>query len=134
MQPYASSQYTRVQVLLAIDGSGPMAKMATQQSRRRKTSAKAAAAAAGTRGLSPLLLTPGTQFMERLEEALVYWIYSELSTHRGRHLRILLSGSDAPGEATRSRCCCPSSAVPQLASCASSGRARRLWGSSALPE
>jgi len=83
-------------VLLAIDGSGPMAKMATQQSRRRKTATKRAFADA--RGLSPLLLTPGTQFMERLEEALVYWICSELSTARGRHLRILLSGSDAPGE------------------------------------
>ena len=29
-------------VLLAIDGSGPMAKMATQQSRRRKTASKRA--------------------------------------------------------------------------------------------
>ena len=55
-------------VLLAIDGSGPMAKMATQQSRRRKTATKRAFADA--RGLSPPLLTPGTQFMERLEEAL----------------------------------------------------------------
>ena len=129
-------------VLLAIDGAGPMAKMATQQARRRKTSAKAAA----RRGLSPLLLTPGTQFMTHLEEALVYWSCSELSTQRGRgrgwqkplariylmhrqpmavgspspartrrlcasganprsgspcagrHLRILISGADAPGE------------------------------------
>ena len=55
-------------VLLAIDGSGPMAKMATQQSRRRKTASKRALAD-GARGLSPLLLTPGTQFMERLEQA-----------------------------------------------------------------
>ena len=81
----AVSRRALMQVLLAIDGSGPMAKMATQQSRRRKTATKRAFADA--RGLSPLLLTPGTQFMERLEQALVYWICSELGTARGRRLR-----------------------------------------------
>ena len=80
-------------VLLALDGPGPMAKMATQHKSRLKTSTKT-----HSRGISPLRLTPGTAFMAKLEESLTYFACSEASTYRGRQLRYLISGSDAPGE------------------------------------
>ena len=80
-------------VLLALDGPGPMAKMATQHKSRLKTSTKKS-----KRGISPLRLTPGTAFMAKLEESLTYFACSEASTYRGRQLRYLVSGSDAPGE------------------------------------
>ena len=80
-------------VLLALDGPGPMAKMATQHKSRLKTSTKTR-----SRGISPLRLTPGTAFMAKLEESLTYFACSEASTYRGRQLRYLVSGSDAPGE------------------------------------
>ena len=50
------------------------------------------------RGISSLVATPGTKFMRRFEEALLFFVCSELSTYRARGLRFLVSGADVPGE------------------------------------
>ena len=101
-------------VILALDGPAPVAKVATQRARRLKTQRKdekiAAARARDAKaaksskkkkreqGISSLLATPGTYFMADLENALLYFVCSELSTWRARGLSFLISGADVPGE------------------------------------
>ena len=90
-------------VLLALDGPAPVAKISTQRARRHRTSRREAAgregSAKGGRGaVSSLHATPGTSFMRKLEEALIFFACSELSTMRARHLSFLVSGSEVPGE------------------------------------
>jgi 5'-3' exonuclease len=63
-------------VLLALDGPAPLAKLSTQRARRQKVLQKKAR----RRGISSLVATPGTAFMARLEQALLYFICSELAT------------------------------------------------------
>ena len=83
----------RQHVLLALDGPAPLAKMATQRERRRKSADKST-----EKGLSPLYATPGTIFMQRLEEALVYFCCEQLCTQRGSGLTFHVSGAETPGE------------------------------------
>jgi hypothetical protein len=49
-----------------------------------------------------LAITPGTQFMERAEEAVLYWAWQRLSNLRGKmqiqNCRIYISPSSVPGE------------------------------------
>ena len=79
-------------VLLAVDGAAPLAKLATQRKRRGSASQRK------HKGVPGLCATPGTRFMARLEQALIYWCCQELSAYRARHLTFELSGSDVPGE------------------------------------
>ena len=83
----------RATLLLALDGPAPLAKMATQRERRRKSADKST-----EKGLSPLYATPGTSFMQRLEEALVYFCCEQLCTQRGSGLTFHVSGAETPGE------------------------------------
>ena len=83
----------RQHVLLALDGPAPLAKMATQRERRRKSADRLT-----EKGLSPLYATPGTIFMQRLEEALVYFCCEQLCTQRGSGLTFHVSGAETPGE------------------------------------
>ena len=90
-------------VLLALDGPAPVAKISTQRSRRHRTSRREAAGREGSRkggrgAVSSLHATPGTSFMRKLEEALIFFACSELNTMRARHLSFLVSGSEVPGE------------------------------------
>ena len=84
-------------VVLALDGPAPAAKISTQRSRRMKTSKKEGKFQ-DRRGVSSLVATPGTRFMRMLEDALVYFVCSELTTQRAKGIRFLVSGSDVPGE------------------------------------
>ena len=92
-------------VLLAVDGPAPVAKLSTQRQRRARTARRELVAAEKIkdrderpRGISSLVATPGTKFMRRFEEALLFFVCSELSTYRARGLRFLVSGADVPGE------------------------------------
>ena len=82
----------RSHVLLAIDGAAPLAKLATQRKRRGSASQRK------RKGVPGLCATPGTRFMARLEQSLIYWCCQELSAQRARHLTFEISGSDVPGE------------------------------------
>jgi len=82
----------RSHVLLAVDGAAPLAKLATQRKRRGSASQRK------PKGVPGLCATPGTRFMARLEQALIYWCCQELSSQRAKHLTFELSGSDVPGE------------------------------------
>ena len=85
-------------VLLALDGPAPVAKLATQRTRRLKTLRKEASESEPSRGVTTLVATPGTAFMRRLEDALVFFVCGELGTQRARGLSFFLSGADVPGE------------------------------------
>ena len=82
-------------VLLALDGPAPRAKLETQRRRRIKLAAKEAR---DERGLSTMLITPGTSYMAELHDALLYLCCAELQTARARNLEYLLSPADSAGE------------------------------------
>ena len=56
-------------LVLALDGAAPIAKIVTQRRRREAAVAKSGVAD----GVSPLLITPGTAFMDYVSEALEYY-------------------------------------------------------------
>eukprot|EP00741_Cyanophora_paradoxa_P009269 tig00001493_g8979.t1 len=83
-------------VWFVLDGPGPLAKVNTQRARRgKKQSGKAA-----ERELvvDPLMLTPGTHFMLRLENALEYYICQRVQGGKYRNVRFFISSARRAGE------------------------------------
>ncbi|XP_018800269.1 PREDICTED: 5'-3' exoribonuclease 1 [Bactrocera latifrons] len=93
---------------MAVDGVAPRAKMNQQRSRRFRSAkdAEILEAKAKSRGevreterFDSNCITPGTEFMVRLQEALRYFIKSKISSDPlWQKCRVILSGHDAPGE------------------------------------
>uniref|UniRef100_A0A8R7Q2N1 Xrn1 N-terminal domain-containing protein n=1 Tax=Triticum urartu TaxID=4572 RepID=A0A8R7Q2N1_TRIUA len=106
---------------LAVDGVAPRAKMNQQRARRFK-SAKAAKEAELEESLmrerftaqgkevlprddapcevsDPNIITPGTEFMEKLSAALEYYVRARLSSDpRWKGIKVILSDANVPGE------------------------------------
>ncbi|KAI4964784.1 hypothetical protein ZWY2020_059557 [Hordeum vulgare] len=106
---------------LAVDGVAPRAKMNQQRARRFK-SAKAAKEAELEENLmrerfraqgkevlprddatgevsDPNIITPGTEFMEKLSAALEYYVRARLSSDpRWKDVKVILSDANVPGE------------------------------------
>ncbi|XP_073829964.1 5'-3' exoribonuclease pacman [Musca autumnalis] len=93
---------------MAIDGVAPRAKMNQQRSRRFRSAKEAETLEklALSRGevreherFDSNCITPGTEFMDRLHEALRYFIKSKISADPlWQKCRVILSGHNAPGE------------------------------------
>ncbi|XP_054727908.1 5'-3' exoribonuclease 1 isoform X2 [Anastrepha obliqua] len=93
---------------MAVDGVAPRAKMNQQRSRRFRSAkdAEILEAKAKSRGevreherFDSNCITPGTEFMTRLHEALRYFVKSKISSDPlWQKCRVILSGQDAPGE------------------------------------
>ena len=62
-------------LVLALDGAAPIAKIVTQRRRREAAVAKSGVAD----GVSPLLITPGTAFMDFVSEAVEHYAASRLA-------------------------------------------------------
>jgi hypothetical protein len=82
----------RLAVVFAFDGVAPMAKLMTQ--RRRRESSKRD----GKYKMSPLHLTPGTEFMRGAAEAMRHYASTKLLDSRYKEVRFYISGADIPGE------------------------------------
>uniref|UniRef100_H3DJR6 5'-3' exoribonuclease 1 n=1 Tax=Tetraodon nigroviridis TaxID=99883 RepID=H3DJR6_TETNG len=95
---------------MAVDGVAPRAKMNQQRGRRFSRSAKEAEEkikkALDKGEVLPTearfdsnCITPGTDFMARLQEQLEYFVHSKLSTDKlWQNVRVYLSGHETPGE------------------------------------
>ena len=67
-------------LVLALDGAAPIAKIVTQRRRREAAASKASSASASDAPrVSPLLITPGTAFMDLVSEAVEYYAESRLA-------------------------------------------------------
>ena len=94
---------------MALDGVAPRAKMNQQRQRRFRSAAEAASQLqlAKQRGevvgdLQPFdsnQITPGTEFMKRLSDALKYFIRRKMKEDSAwQRIKVVLSGSEVPGE------------------------------------
>ncbi|PVU93212.1 hypothetical protein BB561_003403 [Smittium simulii] len=94
---------------IAVDGVAPLAKINEQRARRyrkilEEQESKAAAGANDPKNTSKIpfdsnCITPGTEFMERLSNALKYYIYQNLAKDMPfKDLEIIYSGYNSPGE------------------------------------
>lgn len=98
-------------VYLAIDGVAPRAKMNQQRSRRFRSAkereeehARALREdpmykASGVEPFDSNCITPGTQFMAELTEALAYFVHKRVTEDAAwRSCEVILSGAEVPGE------------------------------------
>ncbi|PNT64151.1 hypothetical protein BRADI_4g25132v3 [Brachypodium distachyon] len=109
---------------LALDGVAPRAKMNQQRARRFKSAIAAKDAEVEEKLLrerfraegkellppppvpvdaeallDPNVITPGTEFMEKLSAALQYYVRARLNAHpRWKHLKVIMSDANVPGE------------------------------------
>ncbi|XP_049332694.1 5'-3' exoribonuclease 1 isoform X2 [Astyanax mexicanus] len=94
---------------MAVDGVAPRAKMNQQRGRRFRSAKEAEDKIKKALEKGEVLptearfdsncITPGTEFMARLQEQLKYFVHSKLSTDRmWQGVRVYLSGHETPGE------------------------------------
>ncbi|XP_063077611.1 5'-3' exoribonuclease 1-like isoform X2 [Engraulis encrasicolus] len=94
---------------MAVDGVAPRAKMNQQRGRRFKTAKEAEDKIKKAMEKGEVLpkearfdsncITPGTDFMAKLQEQLKYFVHSKLSTDRlWQGVKVYLSGHETPGE------------------------------------
>ncbi|XP_076837756.1 5'-3' exoribonuclease 1 isoform X2 [Brachyhypopomus gauderio] len=94
---------------MAVDGVAPRAKMNQQRGRRFRSAKEAEDKIKKALEKGEVLptearfdsncITPGTEFMARLQEQLKYFVHKKLSTDRMWHgVRVYLSGHETPGE------------------------------------
>ena len=94
---------------MALDGVAPRAKMNQQRQRRFRSAAEAASALQLARQRGDVLgdlqpfdsnqITPGTEFMKRLSDALKYFIRRKMKEDSAwQRIKVVLSGSEVPGE------------------------------------
>ncbi|KAI4897691.1 hypothetical protein NFI96_015716 [Prochilodus magdalenae] len=94
---------------MAVDGVAPRAKMNQQRGRRFRSAKEAEDKIKKALEKGEVLptearfdsncITPGTEFMARLQEQLKYFVHNKLSTDRmWQGVRVYLSGHETPGE------------------------------------
>eukprot|EP00211_Chloroparvula_japonica_P000989 CAMPEP_0119125512 /NCGR_PEP_ID=MMETSP1310-20130426/4751_1 /TAXON_ID=464262 /ORGANISM="Genus nov. species nov., Strain RCC2339" /LENGTH=964 /DNA_ID=CAMNT_0007115587 /DNA_START=31 /DNA_END=2922 /DNA_ORIENTATION=+ len=84
-------------VMLAMDGPAPLSKILTQKSRRLES--VGAASQFDPDCMSSLQFCPGTQFMDRLKHALLYYCCTHLAkAERFKSVSFIVSGADREGE------------------------------------
>uniref|UniRef100_A0A673CG60 5'-3' exoribonuclease 1 n=1 Tax=Sphaeramia orbicularis TaxID=375764 RepID=A0A673CG60_9TELE len=94
---------------MAVDGVAPRAKMNQQRGRRFRSAKEAEEKIKKALDKGEVLptearfdsncITPGTDFMARLQEQLKYFVYNKLSTDKmWQKVKVYLSGHETPGE------------------------------------
>ncbi|XP_057713871.1 5'-3' exoribonuclease 1 [Corythoichthys intestinalis] len=94
---------------MAVDGVAPRAKMNQQRGRRFRSAKEAEEKIKKALEKGEVLptearfdsncITPGTEFMVRLQQQLTYFVHNKLSTDKlWQNVRIYLSGHETPGE------------------------------------
>ncbi|KAM3604372.1 uncharacterized protein V6R79_010194 [Siganus canaliculatus] len=94
---------------MAVDGVAPRAKMNQQRGRRFRSAKEAEDKIKKALDKGEVLptearfdsncITPGTDFMVRLQEQLTYFVHNKLSTDKlWQNVRVYLSGHETPGE------------------------------------
>ncbi|KAI3872503.1 hypothetical protein MKX03_008493 [Papaver bracteatum] len=95
---FPSGRRSRAYLLLVLSTNGvaPRAKMNQQRSRRFRTAKDAEMASEVS---DSNIITPGTEFMERLSKALQFYVRSRLNNNPGwKHVKVILSDANVPGE------------------------------------
>uniref|UniRef100_A0A7N6A948 5'-3' exoribonuclease 1 n=1 Tax=Anabas testudineus TaxID=64144 RepID=A0A7N6A948_ANATE len=94
---------------MAVDGVAPRAKMNQQRGRRFRSAKEAEDKIKKALDKGEVLptearfdsncITPGTEFMARLQEQLTYFVHNKLSTDKlWQNVKVYLSGHETPGE------------------------------------